>query len=157
MIGGCFRIKLKFAAAGEIAPRMRKVYKPPELLSAMMARIFLGPATSLDRENSPTATEMSRVRHTITMLIRSEAAVLEKMSNTGEGSDVTLLSDIRHHALEIYWGWQELKRRVETLPDFFFEKTRWLEESVDGLERTTDFCQWAHQKLLGHPYTFRGI
>ncbi|MCH8020990.1 hypothetical protein IH785_14145 [candidate division KSB1 bacterium] len=136
---------------------MRKVYKPPELLSAMMARIFLGPATSLDRENSPTATEMSRVRHTITMLIRSEAAVLEKMSNTGEGSDVTLLSDIRHHALEIYWGWQELKRRVETLPDFFFEKTRWLEESVNGLERTTDFCEWAHQKLLGHPYTFRGI
>ncbi|MCH8981264.1 hypothetical protein IH922_04525 [candidate division KSB1 bacterium] len=136
---------------------MRKLYKPPELLSAMMARIFLGPAISLDRENSPTATEMSRVRHTITMLIRSEAAVLEKMSNTGEGADITLLSDIRHHALEIYWGWQELKRRVETLPDFFFEKTRWLEESVNGLERTTDFCEWAHQKLLGHPYTFRGI
>ncbi len=123
----------------------------------MMARIFLGSATSFDRENSPTATEMSRVRHTITMLISSEAAVLEKMSNTGEGSDITLLSDIRYHALEIYWGWQQLKRLVETLPDFFFEKTRWLEESLNGLERTTDFCQWAHQKLLGHPYTFRGI
>lgn len=108
----------------------------------MMARIFLEPAISLDRENSPTATEMSRIQHTIAMLIRSEAAVLEKMSNTGEGSDVTLLSDIRHHALEIYWGWQELKRRVETLPDFFFEKTRWLEESLSGLERTTDFCEW---------------
>jgi len=121
----------------------------------MMARIFLEPAISFDRENPPTATEMSRVRHTITMLISSEAAVLEKMSNTGE--DVTLLSDIRHHTLEIYWGWQELKRRVETLPDFFFEKTRWLEESVNGLERTTDFCEWAHQRLLGHPYTFRGI
>jgi len=123
----------------------------------MMARIFLGPATSYDHENSPTATEMSRIRHTISMLIRSEAAVLEKMSNTGEGSDVTLLSDVRHHALEIHWGWQELRRLVETLPDFFFEKTRWLEESVDGLERSTDFCEWAHQKLLGHPYTFRGI
>jgi len=123
----------------------------------MMARIFLEPATSFDRGNSPTATEMSRVRHTIAMLIRSEVVVLEKMSNTGEGADVTLLSDIRHHALEIYWGWQELKRLVETLPDFFFEKTRWLEESVNGLERTTDFCEWAHQKLLGHPYTFRGI
>ena len=123
----------------------------------MMARIFLGPAISLDRENLPTVTEISRVRHTIIMLIRSEAAVLEKMSNTGEGADITLLSDIRHHALEIYWGWQELKRRVETLPDFFFEKTRWLEESVNGLERTTDFCEWAHQKLFGHPYTFRGI
>jgi len=123
----------------------------------MMARIFLGPAISLDREKSPTATEMSRIRHTITMLISSEAAVLEKMSNTGEGADLTLLADIRHHALEIYWGWQQLKRRVETLPDFFFEKTRWLEESVDGLERTTDFCEWAHQRLFGHPYTFRGI
>ena len=93
----------------------------------MMARIFLGPAISLHRENLPTVTEMSRIRHTITTLISSEAAVLEKMSNTGEGADVTLLSDIRHHALEIYWGWQQLKRRVETLPDCFFEKTRWLE------------------------------
>ncbi len=123
----------------------------------MRVRMFLQPEPAMQGDRLPTSTEISRIRHSIRMLLRNEVSWLEKMSNGSGDSDCPLVNDIRQHALEINWGWQELRGLVETLPDFFLDKNRWLEESVNGLERSADFCEWAHQKESGHRYPFRGM
>ncbi len=103
--------------------------------------------SSITRTNNPTATEMVRIRHTIDVLKRNEDRLLEKLTNIMDGSDSMLLSDLRQHASEISWGWQDLKRLVETLPDGFWDKHLWLLECANGLERGMSLCEGIERKF----------
>ena len=106
---------------------------------------MLGP--SIIGTNNPTATEIVRIRHTIDVLKRNEDGLLEKLTNIMDGSDSMLLSDLREHASEISWGWQDLKRLVETLPDGFLDKHLWLLECTNGLERSMSLCEGIESKF----------
>ncbi len=116
----------------------------------MMARMFIPThARRAGDEQLPTATEINRIRHTISMLITHEVVLLNKMAAAKAGSGLMLQNDICGHALQIVWGWQQLRRLVETLSDSCFDKQCWLSETRDGLERSAILYADSCRQLAG--------
>ena len=83
-----------------------------------------------------TVTEVARIQHTIQSLKESEAELGRKVENLGQLENTDIISrDISQHSREILWGWQQLKRAVERMPNEFFEKTFYLRETDEGINR----------------------
>ena len=115
----------------------------------MNVRMFFASEPGLGRRPGPTATEMSRVRHTEKMLIKSEGELSEKLGRARANLDLILMKDIQQHALEIHWGWDQLKSFVDGLPESCLDKAVWLEACIDGLARSVRLCEEAGERLSG--------
>ena len=130
----------------------------------MNVRMFFASEPGLGRRPGPTATEMSRVRHTKKMLIKSEGELSEKLGRARASLDLILMQDIQQHAFEIYWGWEQLKSFVAGLPESCLDKAVWLQACLDGLARSSGLCEEAGERLSGHgisvwsdEVTFKGL
>jgi len=95
----------------------------------MINRISSTPVMSYQVEGFPTLTEIIRINHTITALKKSQAELLKKLAaeETKKSKD-----DLLQHALEIDWGWKDLRRFLQTITDSFFEKGTWEKECEQG-------------------------
>ena len=85
-----------------------------------------------------TFTEIIRIRHTIDALYESEKSLRDKMCDSGfESFYPAVLSHHHRHALEILWGWEQLRNNVIDLPDSFIDKYSLIETADLGIDRIT--------------------
>jgi hypothetical protein len=103
----------------------------------------------------PTGTEVYRIKHTIEMLKKSERKLIHEMQKIRSETDQIIKQNCRQHILEILWGWQDLKRWVDTLSDSFVDKHLWREEIINGLKRNSNlykkfFTGTQFQTLYNH-------
>lgn len=85
-----------------------------------------------------TFTELFRIRHTIEALYESETALRNTLSDPGfESFYPGVISHHHRHALEILWGWEQLRNRVIDLPDSFLDKQCFRETTDLGIDRIT--------------------
>jgi hypothetical protein len=116
----------------------------------MAVDVFYGSDSRLGKGRLVTATELNRIRYTRNVLKRNEGVVSARLKKSREKSDLATLDDIRQHICEIRWGWGELKRFVDTLPDSFLDKQSWLSECLAGGERSALLYEAARECLLGY-------
>ena len=83
-----------------------------------------------------TLTELERIRYTMDALSRSETVLHDKLENPAlEQYYPVICADLHRHALEILWGWEQLYRRINMLPESFFDKYSFREKSGQGIDR----------------------
>ena len=111
----------------------------------MYAHIFHGNETWQHASGLPTETEIVRIRHTIKMLKKHESDLMYRISQNRR-SDRSMVEYLQEHACNVTWGWQELIRRIESLPDSFIQKTVWLDEC------TEHFTQSEKTQLIAERY-----
>jgi hypothetical protein len=116
-------------------------------VAVMNANMFFASEGTFGRRGGPTATELSRIRHTKKMLTESEAVLTDKMARAQRGTDLATDGDIRQQALEIHWGWQQLRSFVDALPDSCIDKQVWLTECTEGVERSAYVCAATSEDL----------
>ena len=93
------------------------------------------PVVSLDRNSPLTATEIQRIGHTIAVLKRNETKIKEKLQRLEVNRSPESQADLIQHTNEVSWGWKDLLRLINTVPDTFFDKAIWLQECQNGLAR----------------------
>ncbi len=104
----------------------------------MLNRISSTPVMSYHVEGFPTLTEIIRINHTITALKKSQDELTKKLSL----QDYMInRDDLLQHALEIDWGWKDLKRFLQTITDSFFEKGTWEKECEQGHSLIVEILQ----------------
>lgn len=104
----------------------------------MVNRNFITPVMSFEVDGFPTLTEIIRINHTIKSL-KESMAELEK--NLSAQNTIASRDDLLKHTLEIDWGWQDLRRFLQTITDSFFEKGTWENECNKGHLRIIEILQ----------------
>ena len=84
-----------------------------------------------------TITQIYRIRETIDSLKNSEYLVLQRLDT----DEVSIRKDNHNHANEIIWGWEQLLKEINTLPDNCFDKTFYEEIARNGLIRAAKLLQ----------------
>jgi hypothetical protein len=91
--------------------------------------------TAMDRSRLtvlPTLTQLSRIRHTIDVLLDQQAWLAEKLSEPDQPADLQLLRPRYLHATEISSGWDGVQRMVDELPADSLQRVEYQEEVDEG-------------------------
>lgn len=80
-------------------------------------------------------TDMMRVRHTIDCLVRSESQLLKEIPSNGVEPESHQLQDLTQRIHELRWGWEELKRSLNSYNSDWFDQSKFLAECDSSLDR----------------------
>ena len=116
-----------------------KLFKYRCLYLIMINRISNTPVMSYQVEGFPTLTEIIRINHTITALKKSQDELTKKLSLQ---DDMINRDDLLQHALEIDWGWKDIRRFLQTITDSFFEKGTWEKDCEQGHLRIIEILRY---------------
>jgi hypothetical protein len=78
-------------------------------------------------------TQLYRIRETITSLLSNETMVKDRL----DSQEKHIQSDNNNHANEILWGWEQLLKEINTLPDNCIDKSLYIGKAQQGLDRAT--------------------
>ncbi|MFC1608093.1 hypothetical protein ACFL47_08995 [Candidatus Latescibacterota bacterium] len=90
----------------------------------------------MTRQLSKTATmtQFNRIRETIETLKQSEILIRRRKDNENE----SIKLDNLNHTYEIIWGWEELKKEINNLPESCIDKPVYEEITLSGLQISTN-------------------
>jgi hypothetical protein len=107
----------------------------------MITKMFNPIKPTFRTSANPTLTEIYRIRQTMEVLKENEKAIVEKLNRLLPESDVSQNEDVHQQVLFMYQSWNELRGRVDLLPDAFIDKYFWLTDIKDGLERCAEYVK----------------
>jgi len=80
-------------------------------------------------------TDIMRVRHTIDCLVRNESQLLKEIPINGIEPESSQAQDLTKRIHELRWGWEELKRSLNSYNSDWFDRDKFLAECDSSLER----------------------
>jgi len=94
-------------------------------------------------------TDITRIKHTINTLNRN-ADLLQHKLNQQKQLDLNdeIIKDNYRHALEIAWGWEELKSSIDALPEYFIDKSFFMTKAKYGISQSISLIEKARSYLL---------
>jgi hypothetical protein len=98
-----------------------------------------------------TITQINRIRETIDSLNKSENLVRQRL----EADEPSIRKDNLNHANEIIWGWKQLLKEINSLPESFIDKTFYNEIANENLKRAAKLLRKIQDQYLDErePYT----
>jgi hypothetical protein len=91
-----------------------------------------------------TITQINRIRETIDSLKNSEYLVRQRLDT----DEVSIRKDNHNHSNEIIWGWEQLIKEINSLPDSFIDKSFYDEIVRKGLEQAGKLLQKTQDQYL---------
>jgi hypothetical protein len=101
----------------------------------MFARNHSSREFRLIRNPPISQTDMMRVRHTIDCLVRSESQLLKEIPSNSVEPESSQLHDLTQRIHELRWGWEELKRSLNSYNSDWFDQSKFLAECDSSLDR----------------------
>lgn len=96
------------------------------------------------RSNYATQTQLARIRETIESLKKGESLVQLRLDTDEE----SIRKDNHNHANEILWGWEQLIKEINTLPDNCIDKSFYEEIAKNGLKQAATLLQKTQNQYL---------
>ena len=95
---------------------------------------------------SKTATlnQINRIRETINSLKNSEYQVRLRLDT----KEPLIRKDNYNHANEIIWGWEQLLKEINSLPDSFIDKSLYEEIASKGIKKTVKLLQYIQDQYI---------
>ena len=104
--------------------------------------------------NTPYAlyTQLARIRETITSLLSNEFMVKTRL----DSEEKHIQSDNHNHANEILWGWEQLLKEINTLPDNCIDKSFYVRKAQQGLDRAAQILSKTQDQYLDEQKPYPG-
>lgn len=90
-------------------------------------------------------TQLARIREMMTSLISSELMVKARL----ESQEKHIQQDNYHHAYEIIWGWEQLLKEINSLPDTCIDKSIHIEKAKTCFKRAIKLLKQCEVQYLG--------
>ena len=97
-------------------------------------------------------TQLARIRETIDSLKNSEYLVRLRLDT----DEVSIRKDNHNHANEILWGWEQLIKEINSLPDSFIDKSYYNEIARESLKRTAKLLSKIQDQYLDEREPYPG-
>ena len=105
-------------------------------------------------QNIPYAlyTQLARIRETITSLLSNEFMVKTRL----DSQEKHIQSDNHNHANEILWGWEQLLKEINTLPDNCIDKSFYVGKAQQGLDKAKQLLSKTQDQYLDEQKPYLG-
>jgi hypothetical protein len=91
--------------------------------------------TSLLHSPLTNSTSITRVKHTIEMLVQTESAIRSKLPIKTSGNNDTILTSITAQINELIWGWEDLEQTLLQESSDWFDRDMFISECNGSISR----------------------